>query len=229
MPHPCGKLVYHAMNVFRTSVNDLAKACAHSADAVEWEEFLRRCTPLASLVALRVSRMWVSASSPATVEDIVQEVFLKLCEQERRILRDFEPRGEDSFLGLLRMVSASVANDYFRRQYTEKRGGKVVTMPLIEEAASLPAASDHQPAQMQRSVLHAQLDQKLRSAPEVIGERDRALFWLYYLQGLTAEEIARLSGAGLTAKGVESALRRVAKWLRGEVERRKPEEQAESG
>jgi DNA-directed RNA polymerase specialized sigma24 family protein len=93
----------------------------------------------------------------------------------------------------------------------------------------MPAASDHQPAQMQRSVLHAQLDQKLRSAPEVIGERDRALFWLYYRQGLTAEEIARLSGAGLTAKGVESALRRVAKWLRGEVERRKPEEQAESG
>ncbi|MGA3135206.1 MAG: sigma-70 family RNA polymerase sigma factor [Terracidiphilus sp.] len=217
------------MNVFRTSVNDLAKACAHSAEAAEWEEFLRRCTPLASLVALRVSRMWVSAASPATVEDIVQEVFLKLCEQERRILRDFEPRGEDSFLGLLRMVSASVANDYFRRQYSEKRGGKVVTMPLVEEAASLPAASDHQPAQMQRSVLHAQLDQKLRSAPEVIGERDRALFWLYYLQGLTAEEIARLSGAGLTAKGVESALRRVAKWLRGEVERRKPEEQAESG
>jgi RNA polymerase sigma-70 factor (ECF subfamily) len=217
------------MNVFRTSVNDLAKACAHSADAAEWEEFLRRCTPLASLVALRVSRMWVSAASPATVEDIVQEVFLKLCEQERRILRDFEPRGEDSFLGLLRMVSASVANDYFRRQYSEKRGGKVVTMPLVEEAASMPAASDHQPAQMQRSVLHAQLDQKLRSAPEVIGERDRALFWLYYRQGLTAEEIARLSGAGLTAKGVESALRRVAKWLRGEVERRKPEEQAESG
>ncbi|MGA2083946.1 MAG: sigma-70 family RNA polymerase sigma factor [Terracidiphilus sp.] len=217
------------MNVFRTSVNDLAKACAHSAEAAEWEEFLRRCTPLASLVALRVSRMWVSAASPATVEDIVQEVFLKLCEQERRILRDFEPRGEDSFLGLLRMVSASVANDYFRRQYSEKRGGKVVTMPLVEEAASMPAASDHQPAQMQRSVLHAQLDQKLRSAPEVIGERDRALFWLYYRQGLTAEEIARLSGAGLTAKGVESALRRVAKWLRGEVERRKPEEQAESG
>jgi RNA polymerase sigma-70 factor (ECF subfamily) len=215
------------MNVFRTSVNDLAKACAHSAEAGEWEEFLRRCTPLASLVALRVSRMWVSAASPATVEDIVQEVFLKLCEQERRILRDFEPRGEDSFLGLLRMVSASVANDYFRRQYSEKRGGKVVTMPLVEEAASLPAASDHQPAQMQRSVLHAQLDQKLRSAPEVIGERDRALFWLYYLQGLTAEEIARLSGAGLTAKGVESALRRVAKWLRGEVERGRPEEQAE--
>jgi DNA-directed RNA polymerase specialized sigma24 family protein len=82
---------------------------------------------------------------------------------------------------------------------------------------------------MQRSVLFAQLDGKLRSAPEIIGERDRSFFWLYYLQGLTAEEIARLFPAGLTAKGVESALRRVVKWLRGEVERRNPEDRAESG
>src|ERR1039457_7639162 len=217
------------MDEARTSVNDLAKACSHSADAAEWEEFVRRCVPLASLVAVRVSRLWLNAPSPATVDDIVQEVFLKLCEQERRILRNFEPRGEDSFLGLLRIVSASVANDYFRRLYSTKRGGKVVTMALVEDAAPLPATSANEPAQMQRSVLFAQLDRKLRSAPEVIGERDRALFWLYYLQGLTAEEIARRSGAGLTAKGVESALRRVAKWLRGEVERRKPGEQAESG
>src|ERR1017187_9263637 len=169
------------MDGFRTSVNDLAKACARSADAAEWEEFLRLCAPLASLVALRVCRMWVSVSSPATVDDIVQEIFLKLCEQERRILRDFEPRGEDSFLGLLRIVSASVANDYFRRLYSTKRGGKVVTMALVEDAAPLPATSANEPAQMQRSVLFAQLDRKLRSAPEVIGERERALLWLYYL------------------------------------------------
>jgi hypothetical protein len=74
------------MDGSRTSVNDLAKACAHSADAAEWGEFLRRCTPLASLVAMRISRSWVNVSSPATVSDIVQEIFLKLCEQERRIL-----------------------------------------------------------------------------------------------------------------------------------------------
>ena len=116
------------MNGHSASVNDLAKACAHSADAEEWEAFLRRCTPLVSLVALRISRSWVTNSSPTMVDDIVQEVFLKLCEQERRILRDFEPRGDDSFLGLLRIVAASVANDYFRRLYSVKRGGKVITM-----------------------------------------------------------------------------------------------------
>jgi RNA polymerase sigma-70 factor (ECF subfamily) len=217
------------MNGLRTSVNDLAKSCAGSADAAEWEEFVRRCAPLASLVALRVCRMWVSSPAPATVDDIVQEVFLKLCEQERRILRDFEPRGEDSFLGLLRMVSMSVANDYFRRLYSAKRGGNVATTPLAEEEAQLPAGGAHPAARMHRCVLLAQLDQKLRSAPEAVGERDRALFWLYYRQGFTAEEIARLPATGLTAKGVESALRRVTTWLRGEIERHKTEESRESG
>jgi RNA polymerase sigma-70 factor (ECF subfamily) len=217
------------MDGFSTSINDLAKSCARSASAVEWEEFLRRCVPLASLVALRVSRLWLNTPSPSTVDDIVQEVFLKLCEQERRILRNFEPRGEDSFLGLLRIVTASVANDYFRRLYSAKRGGKVVTMQLADDAAPLPEAGVHPTAQIQRSVLLAQLDRKLSSAPGVIAERDRALFWLYYLQGFTAEEIAAFPLFGLTAKGVESALRRVTIWLRGQIEQPMPENRAESG
>lgn len=217
------------MNETGTSVNDLAKACAHSADAAEWDEFVRRCVPLASLVALRISRMWVNDPSPATVDDIVQEVFLKLCEQERRILRDFEPRGEDSFFGLLRIVTASVANDYFRRLYSVKRGGKVVTMALADDDLLMSTQGPHPPSRMQQNALLAQLDQKLRSAPESIPERDRALFWLYYRQGYTAEEIARISAAGLTAKGVESALRRVTVWLREEIERKEPRVRAGSG
>jgi RNA polymerase sigma-70 factor (ECF subfamily) len=217
------------MNVFSTSMNDLAKTCAHSGDAAEWEQFVRRCTPLASLVALRTARQWLGSPSPATVDDIVQEIFLKLCEGERRILREFEPRGEDSFLGLLRLVSTSVATDYFRRQYSAKRGGKVVTMPLLEEGAQMPVASSKQAAQMRHQALLAQLDEKLRSAPDVIGERDRTFFWLYYRQGYTAEEIAGLDSSGLSAKGVESALRRVTVWLRGEVERPKQAEETESG
>src|ERR1700721_4082492 len=144
------------MNASFTSVNDLAKLCAHSADVPEWEELVGRCAPLASIVARRISRLWVSDPSPAIIDDIVQEVFLKLCEQERRILRDFEPRGEDSFFGLLRMVGSSVANDYFRRIYSEKRGGKVVTMTLFEDAAGFPVASTPESGLMHRAGLMAQ-------------------------------------------------------------------------
>ncbi len=152
------------------------------------------------------------------VDDIVQEIFLKLCEQERRILREFEPRGEDSFFGLLRIVSASVANDYFRRVSSVKRGGKVVTMALLDDTVPIASESNRQSAQIHRSVLLEQLDKKMRSAPDVVGERDRVLFWLYYSKGFTSEEIAGFSATGLSSKGVESALRRVATWLRGQVE-----------
>jgi RNA polymerase sigma-70 factor (ECF subfamily) len=205
------------------SVNDLAKACARSSDAAEWGELMRRCAPLTAMVVGRVVRLWMSGSSPAVVDDIVQEVFLKLCDQERRILREFEPRGEDSFLGLLRTISVSVANDHFRRRSSAKRGGNVVTMSIAEDSPSGKADGAIQTENMQQSVLIAQLDKKLRSAPETISGRDRDLFWLYYLQGLTAEEIARVPKVGLTAKGVESALRRVASWLRTEVKKRGPE------
>lgn len=186
---------------------------------------MRRCARLVSMVAGRVCRLWTNGASPAMVDDIVQEVFLKLCEQERRILREFEPRGEDSFLGLLRIVSASVANDYFRRLHSAKRGGRV-TAQLGEEDAAGPGAGTHftapEAGQMHRSVLLTQLDRMLRSDPKMVAERDRAFFWLYYLQGFTAEEIAGLAGGGLTAKGVESALRRTTIWLRAEVAQAKP-------
>jgi len=98
----------------------------------------------------------------------------------------------------------------------------VVTMSLAEDAPTSHAASVQDTRKMEQSVLHAQLDRKMRSAPEMVGERDRSIFWLYYRQGFTAEEIAGLIGAELTAKGVESALRRVAKWMRGEIEKREP-------
>ncbi|MGO9434673.1 MAG: RNA polymerase sigma factor [Terracidiphilus sp.] len=209
--------------MLKVPVNELARACAHSADTAEWGEFLGRCAPVASLVAARVARLWQGNATVSLVDDIVQEVFVKLCEQERRILRDFKPRGEDSFLGLLRVVAASVANDYFRRQRSEKRGGKVVTMVLDDEASSVVPVGPENGSDTQRAVLFSELDQKLRCAPGATAERDRTIFWLYYLQGLTADEIAGLPASELSAKGVESALRRITTWLRKELEPRKTE------
>jgi len=217
------------MDPSRSSVNDLAKACARSVDAAEWEEFLARCAPMVSLIAMRVCRLWTNRTQPAMVDDIAQEVYLKLCEQERRILREFEPRGEDSFLGLLRIVSASVANDYFRRHTSMKRGGKVVTISLDEELATGQAASARPASAVHRAAVLSELDRRLQTAPGAQAARDRDLFWLYYLQGFTAEEIASLPGTGLTAKGVESALRRIANWLRQEIQAPHPESGLDPG
>jgi len=212
------------MDTFKVPVNELARACAQSADTGEWAEFLGRCAPIATLVAARVARMWQGGmASASAVDDIVQEVFLKLCDQDRRILREFRPRGEDSFLALLRVITASVANDYFRRHYSEKRGGKVITMVLDEDPAPVIPQTSNKENDVQRTVLFGEIDQRLRAAPGSTAARDRIIFWFYYLQGLTAEEIAALPGSDLSAKGVESALRRIAAWLRRELESPKPD------
>jgi RNA polymerase sigma-70 factor (ECF subfamily) len=94
----------------------------------------------------------------------------------------------------------------------------VVTSALEDDSAPNQSVSARQTGQVQQTVLLSQLDRKLRSAPGVLSERDRVLFWLYYRQGFTAEEISALPGASLTAKGVESALRRIASWLREQLE-----------
>ncbi len=208
------------METSRVPVNELAKACARSADAAEWGEFLRRCAPNVAMVAGRITRMWTGTATPSIVDEIVQEVFLKLCEQERRILREFKPQGDDSFLALLRVITGSVANDHFRRQRSEKRGGKVVTV-AIDDENSPPIAREQ--GSMQKAVLFAELDRMLLSATGPSAQRDRTIFWMYYRQGMTADEIAALPGSELSSKGVESALRRVILWLRKEIEPQTPE------
>ena len=216
------------MDPGKRPINELAKVCASSGEVAEWNELLRRCAPVASIAVARTARLWLGSVTLSIIEDIVQEVFLKLCDQERRILRDFEPRAEDSFLGLVRTVSASVANDYFRRQYSTKRGGKVVTVAIEDGPSSEAIAGSSAKDAMQKSVLFSELDRRMRAAPRVVSERDRNVFWFYYRQGLTAEEIAALPSIGLSAKGVESALRRITSWLRKELTPRKPQQPLES-
>jgi RNA polymerase sigma-70 factor (ECF subfamily) len=201
--------------------NRLARICAYSAQAPEWEQFVRAVTPVVALAARRVSAVWGDASE-GTVSEIVQEVFLKLCEDERRILREFDDRGNDSFLKLLRMITASVGTDHFRRQRAEKRGGRTHSVPLESHIPTDDVSDSKATAAVEWPSLIAQLDGLLRLYPDTVSARDRNLFWLYYRQGLTAEAISRIPAIGLSAKGVESALQRLTRLLRETIVNGKP-------
>ena len=72
---------------------------------------MRLVLPVVGLAARRVGQVWGDRST-ATVNEIVQEVFLKLCEDDRRVLREFEDREGSSFLQLLRIITATVGTDF---------------------------------------------------------------------------------------------------------------------
>jgi RNA polymerase sigma-70 factor (ECF subfamily) len=204
--------------------NRLARICAYSAQAPEWEQFVRAVSPVVALAARRVSAVW-GDSSEGTVSEIVQEVFLKLCEDERRILREFDDRGNDSFLKLLRMITASVGTDHFRRIRAEKRGGRSQSVPLDADLRTENLSDSRATAAVEWPSLVAQLDGLLKLYPRTVSARDRNLFWLYYRQGLTADAISRIPAIGLSAKGVESALLRLARLLRETILNGKPKQE----
>src|ERR1700733_9440150 len=101
--------------------------------------------------------LWNEPSNSA-VGEIVQDVFLKLCEDDRRILREFEDRGNNSFLKLLRMITASVATDYFRRTRAEKRGGIKGAVPLESSLIEEDLSDGHATWAVEWPALLAQLD-----------------------------------------------------------------------
>lgn len=195
------------------AVNKLARICAYSTYAPEWKQFVRLVTPVVALTARRVSLVWGDPSAHV-VSEIVQDVFLKLVEDDRRILREFEDRGNEAFLKLLRMVAASVATDYHRRAHADKRGGRMGALPLKAAEVQQGIPDGRATHAVEWPTLMAQLDGLLRMHTESISDRDRQIFWLYYRQGLSAQGIARIPAIELTAKGVESALRRMAQLLR---------------
>jgi RNA polymerase sigma-70 factor, ECF subfamily len=198
------------------SSDDLARLCATQGGVEEWGEFVRRFTRPIALTAMRVGRSWGETSS-VVIDDIVQDVFLKFCEEDRRVLREFEPRHHDSFIGFVKVVSAATANDYFRKRNTSKRGGGVKDEEISELHGSVVQGAEW----MERNLLLKEIDQLLEtSVRDEIGKRDRMVFWLYYQQGMTASAIAALPSVSLSVKGVESALHRMTALIRNHL--RKP-------
>ncbi|HMD30559.1 MAG TPA: sigma-70 family RNA polymerase sigma factor [Candidatus Acidoferrales bacterium] len=200
------------------SPEELFRACAQTGEAAAWEEFVRRFHRLIAMVALRTAR-GCGGGTPEIVDELVQDTYLKLCEQDGRLLRTFDARHEGAVFGFLKVVTRNLVMDYFRKENTEKR--KAGT-----EAGSLDAEQEkahHGPTPgdagaTERQVLLREIDVHLRAVVEgPNAARDRRIFWLHYRAGLTANAIAAMPEIGLTTKGVESTLLRMTRELRWRI------------
>jgi RNA polymerase sigma-70 factor (ECF subfamily) len=192
---------------------------------------MRRFHRIIAITAARTARRWGVVSSEV-VNDLTQEAYLRLCVDGARVLCEFDSSHPEAIFGFLKVVTANVANDYFKRQRAGKRGGRQASERLEDGDRASGAAAAAGPASMERAVLLKEVDACLRAlAPEETADRDRMIFWLYYRQGLTAKEIAELPLAGLSVKGVESTLHRLTQLVRtrlAESRRREPDARGEA-
>ena len=182
---------------------EIVHACLKTGDADAWEAFVQRFHPLIVGSISRVVRRF-GAPSPALIDDLAQETYLRLCRDNCRSLREFEARHDEAIFGYLKVIAASVALDHFRARTTQKRQGEVPDDGSHPEAStsSLP---------IEQAALLNELERRLATSES---ERDCAIFWLHYRQGYTARDIAALPAMGLSQKGVESCLYRLTQSLR---------------
>jgi RNA polymerase sigma-70 factor (ECF subfamily) len=201
----------------------LVSACCEPANEPAWAEFIRRFQSLVAKTVLRTARRW-NATSPVLLDDLVQETYVKLCANDCRLLREFEPRSPDSFYGYLKVLTSNVVHDHFKAGLAAKRGAGVEAHSIggegTEGEVSIANPGHRNLLDAERMVLLREIDQQLvQLLPPEDLQRSRLVFWLYYRSGMSANAIASLPQIHLTTKGVESLLFRLTQQVKSILSR----------
>lgn len=194
------------MNLENLPADELVRSCLESSSSHAWNEFVRRYNPVISWEVSKKLRGWRSAR-PEDGDELVQQVYLHLCDNDFRVLRRLLTVPPGKITAYLRVVTANLVTDYFRKQSSVSAGGGKVLLPLD----GIEKVSRENP---ESQVLFSQVDRHLARCSKSDLARDRRVFWLYYRSGLSANEIARVTCLKLEVKGVESLLHRLADCVR---------------
>lgn len=199
------------------SLTEIVCLCADEGGDEAWREFVSRVGQPISLTIMRTASRWGQPSS-SLVEDLVQLTYLKLWEGGCRLLRDFAVRHPEAILGYLKKTAANTTHDYFKHGHSQSSGGEE---PHVSTSDIDPEAGDQAHGSEQRiafGIFLSEIDEYLKrcsAAPDQ--ERDRAIFWLYFRQGMSTKEIASLPTIGLGAKGVGSVIERLKHGIREQI------------
>jgi RNA polymerase sigma-70 factor (ECF subfamily) len=160
-----------------------------AGDKKAWDAFVGRFAPV---IYAAVSRTLGSRSSPAgqhDIEDIVQDVFVRLLGNDYRLLRTYDPN-RASLVTWLTIVARSTALDHLRKRRPEAAN---------IEAVALPAPAPAEAA-------------AVKFPPHLLTERQRLVLHMAFDKQMSVEEIARL--LGIDAQTVRSTRHKAIRRLR---------------
>jgi RNA polymerase sigma-70 factor (ECF subfamily) len=204
--------------------DQLIRFCATSGNRPAWEEFMRRYHAVITSAAIRVAQQWGGGGSDEEIDDVIQEIYLKIYADRGRLFTTFQSVHADAIFGFVKVVATNAARDFFRSKTAQKRGGNL-TEPLDETADRI-----QQHCGLDRTVnlieIYRMVEEHTRHEN---GPRDRAIFDLYYREGLTAEAISKVPGITLNPKGVEAVLHRITKAIRATVSNANPQQEIGAG
>jgi RNA polymerase sigma factor (sigma-70 family) len=207
----------------------IARCSVRPVDELAWQEFVRRYHTTIRNAVLKTFRNKLREEIERreqfpddTGEDLVQSVYCRLVENRSQALRRFKGHHDNSIYQYLMMISVNVVRDYFREMSALKRpkisysldevlaaDGAAAMFGDRTRVETVPAPGGNSPFTME------EIDSALKKA---VGWRNRdrniLIFQLYYIEGLTLEEIINLLELGITAVGVNSILNRITRRMR---------------
>ena len=202
-----------------------------------WEEFVARFQGRIRLVILRSFQTEAernpgldTGSAQEVVLDLTQEVFVKLLESDRRALSRFRGRSEHSIHTYLHTIAVNLVRDHFKKLRAQKTPkapsslSNLVKQELDSDGPSYDQALVSDGPGPERFVASQELRDRMgatieRASPQTSTRpRDRLIFRLYFIEGLTVGEIAAIPSVSLTESGVEKCVRRIREALREELQ-----------
>jgi RNA polymerase sigma-70 factor, ECF subfamily len=199
------------------TLTEVVCLCAGSCDNEIWEEFVSRVGRPISLTVLRTASLW-GEPTRSLVEDLVQMTYVKLWEDGCRHLRDFAEQYPEAILGYLKKTAANTTHDYFKHMHSQSAGGERAHVSTSDVEPEAGQEVDGSQERIAFGVFLEQIDGHLkRGLHGQDQERDRTIFWLYFRQGMSAQEIASLPTIGLGVKGVGSVIERLKRCVREQI------------
>jgi RNA polymerase sigma factor (sigma-70 family) len=154
--------------------NEALPAALLNGDPEAWEDFVRRYGGL--IVAA------VRGLAPGEIEDLTQDVFVRLCKDDFRLLRSYDP-ARASLSTWLTIVARSTARDALRRRRAE-------AVPIESVPEARLAVDPVEPAI------------RLKLPEALLSPRQREILAMLYDREMDVAEIAR--ALGIDAQTVRS-------------------------
>ncbi|MBI2986042.1 MAG: sigma-70 family RNA polymerase sigma factor [Deltaproteobacteria bacterium] len=156
-----------------------------NGDKAAWDAFVLQYSSLVYHTIRRTFGLYHSDPRTDLVEDLFQEVFLSLVQNDFKKLRQFRGDRGCSLASWLRVVAARLTIDFLRKQGA----------PSVEVTESLPSGQPDPPA----SLIDFEEEKLLSKALRGLPPRDRLFLDLSYRRELPPEEIAAILQVSVSA------------------------------
>jgi RNA polymerase sigma factor (sigma-70 family) len=199
----------------RSNVQLVQAIAREPGNELAWREFIQRFHKDVCRTIYYQRKELGYATDSAHVEDLAQEVYVKLLHNDCRALRNFRSDYEHAIHKYLKKTAISVVYTDYQRDFTIKRqppGGKVSLDAMMDLGIIPPAPVDSSGLDHIKSEIKDCLDTILRESRHAT--RDRLIMKFRIFEGFKPEEIISHLGFKISLKRIANIIAEILPELR---------------